>query len=115
MRFYSLPMPAEELAERLSRALAPNHDSVELVVSSPTLVQAAATTGEGLEFRVHVTVTLPGHPAQRWQVTVPIDPIDLDPAVNHSAFVTTLRANLEEWWATKDQEPTTAARGRRLD
>lgn len=110
----ALPMPGEQLAARLSRGLAPGYDLVELAVASPSLVRDG-TTGEGLALRVHVSVTLPGFQAQQWQVTVPVDRTDLDPSVNPSAFVTTLRANLEEWWATKDQESTTAAWGRRLE
>jgi hypothetical protein len=35
--------------------------------------------------------------------------------VNPSAFVLIVRANIDEWWAAKDNEPTFAEWGQRLD
>jgi hypothetical protein len=108
----SLPVPPEDLACKLSRPLAPRRDGLELSVVDPTLVK----TGDDLRLRLRVTVTTArSETAEHWQVSIPIDPADLDPAVNPSAFATTLRANLEEWWDVKDRESRIAAWGRRLE
>jgi hypothetical protein len=65
---------------------------------------------------VRVTVARDGKSgAQSWQVTIPLDPLDIDPAVDPASFVTTIRANLEEWWDRKGVEPPIAAWGHRLD
>lgn len=50
---------------------------------------------------------------QPWELTLPSD-VD-DDHLNLSALVTTLRANIEEWWITREREPLVAARGRRLE
>jgi hypothetical protein len=63
--------------------------------------------------RVTVT-TARSEIAEHWQITIPLDPADLDPGVNPTAFVAILRANLEEWWHMKDYESNIAAWGRRL-
>ncbi|MBV8542605.1 MAG: hypothetical protein JO063_09700 [Pseudonocardiales bacterium] len=107
----SLPLPPEDLARKLSRPLAPRRDGLELSVADPTLVE----TGDDPKLRLRVTVTTARcETPEHWQVTIPLDPVDLDPAVNATAFATTLRANLEEWWDMKDRESRIAAWGRRL-
>ncbi|MBV9012485.1 MAG: hypothetical protein JO272_10625 [Pseudonocardiales bacterium] len=107
----ALPISPEELARTLSRPLAPRRDGLELSVADPTLVE----TGDDLRLRLQVTVTTArSETAEQWQVMIPLDLADLDPAVNPTAFATTLRVNLEEWWDMKDREPHIAAWGRRL-
>jgi hypothetical protein len=107
----SLPVPPENLARKLSRPLAPRRDGLELSVADPTLVE----TGDGPGLRLRVTVTTAhSEMAEYWQVTIPLDPADLDPAVNPTAFATILRADLEEWWDVKDRESRIATWGRRL-
>ena len=108
----SLPMPAVELGRRLSRTLAPRRDGLQLSVADPELIETPTNFG----LMVKVTVTTDGMPgADSWRVTVPLDPLDLDPAVDPASFVTTIRANLEEWWDMKGVEPLIAAWGHHLD
>ncbi|MGH3769273.1 MAG: hypothetical protein ACRDS0_00890 [Pseudonocardiaceae bacterium] len=109
----ALPTPPEDLARQLSRPLAPRRDGLELSVADPTLVETAEDPTLRLRLRVTVT-TARSKTAEHWQVMIPLDPADLDPAVNPTAFVVTLRANLEEWWDMKDRESHIAAWGRRL-
>ena len=54
-----------------------------------------------------------GSAVEQWDLRLPLDLVDLDPEVAVQSFITTIRANLEEWWYTKDREPHTAAWGRR--
>jgi hypothetical protein len=108
----ALPIPAEELALRLSRSLAPERNNLELSVTEVALL---SDPDADLKLQLLVKVTSLDSPkAQVWQVGIPIDPTDLDPAVNLSAFILIVRANLEEWWAVKTAEPRIAAWGRRL-
>lgn len=107
----TLPLAPDELAVRLSRGLAPRRDNLRLAVAEPVLVERPQ-----LGLRLLVTVTSDAQQAaERWEVTIPLDPLDLDPEIVTTSFVVTLRANLEEWWDVKDQEPPIAAWGRRLD
>jgi hypothetical protein len=108
----SLPIPAEDLARELNRHPAPSPDGAELTIIDPTLVGSA--DNNDLALRVYVNATAHGR-AESWQLTIPLDPIDLDPKVNPSAFVLIVRANIDEWWAVKDNEPTVAGRGQRPD
>jgi hypothetical protein len=78
---------------------------------------------EDLHLRLRVDV-VPGvgHKPEAWEVTFPFDlhgrtPTDPDEFTRIAivnTYVNVLRANLEEWWYTKDREPHTAAWGRRL-
>jgi hypothetical protein len=108
----SLPIPAEDLARELNRHPAPSPDGAELTIIDPALVGSADNNDLALRLRVNATA---GGRAESWQLTIPLDPIDLDPKVNPSAFVQIVRANIDEWWAVKDNEPAIAGWGRRLD
>ncbi|MFK4224729.1 hypothetical protein [Streptomyces sp. NPDC019890] len=71
-----------------------------------------------LEITVEVSPTDAAH--QTWLITLDFsedapnlligDPTD--ECVQTAALI--IRANIDEWWATKDREPVTAAMGRRL-
>ena len=110
MTRYTLPMPADELAARLSRALAPGHDPVVLSVSRVALVPPPEAA---LALLLALVAEPPGGTHGHWEVTVPVDPVDLGQDVRTDAFVLTVRANLEEWWAMKDREAGLAMQGRR--
>lgn len=111
---FSLPLPADELARKLSRTLAPRPSGLELIVTDVGLVPAS---GNDAVLRLQVTVTtFEDSRGQHWRVEIPLDPADLNPDVmTPQAFVVTVRANLEEWWDVRGAEPAVAAWGRRLD
>lgn len=113
MRTPILPLPAADLARRLSGLLAPRRDGLSLTVTALELVTHDAGPGLGLRMTVKISRT-DGAPNELWQVTIPVDPIDLDPSVNVDSFVITIRANLEEWWHVRKAEPRIALWGRRL-
>jgi hypothetical protein len=101
-----LPMSAEELARLLSRPLP---GGPALAVNDLVLVEVPGPPGWELRLRARVTVE-----DQAWEVSFPVDPMDFDPDVVPASLVLVLRANLEEWWHTREHEPHTAAWGRRL-
>jgi len=109
----ALPMPPEELARSLSRALGGRSAGPALTVTEPGLVRTPDEPGLGLRVTVDAAGG-PGHAGETWRVTIPVDPIDLEPDVSPSALVTVLRANIEEWWDRKAYEPHLASWGRRL-
>ncbi|HEY6798320.1 MAG TPA: hypothetical protein VI248_26880 [Kineosporiaceae bacterium] len=115
----SLPIPASELARRLSVPQDPRSDGWRLDVTSVEVV------GKGEEARIRLLVNViptAGDAQEKWEITLPWDPRDMGgPAgpgetiegiANSTVFV--LRANLEEWWYTKAREAHTAAWGRRV-
>jgi hypothetical protein len=107
----SLPVPPADLPARLSRALAPRRNGLELSVTAAELVEDG--TEFGLQLAVSVTSGEQPDP-QRWRVILPLGPPDPeDPLedLNADSFVITCRANLEEWWDMKGQEPRIAAWG----
>jgi hypothetical protein len=108
-----LPLSAEELATRLSRSLASRRDGLQMIVENVALGEPVAGA---VPLRMRVTVTTHDHPRQQhWQVSVPLDPRDLDPGILPAqAFVVTVRANLEEWWDVRAAEPAVAAWGRQI-
>ncbi len=97
-----LPMPTEQLGQRLSIPLGGSAAGPALHVTGLSLVRNA----DGLGLRLDVTAGV-----EHWLVTIPLDPIDLDPEVSADALVVTLRANLEEWWHTKDHDSRVAGWG----
>jgi hypothetical protein len=104
-----LPMDPDELAAAISRELAPRPDHLQLSVSGLGLVGGAEP-----QLRMRVRATADAMSPESWEMTIPIDPADLDPEVVPSSFVLVIRANLEEWWDVKAFEPSIAAWGRRL-
>jgi hypothetical protein len=108
----ALPIPPDVLAKRLSRNLGPRRDGLELHV---TQVQLKALGAAEALLKLQVTATTHADPkGQRWEVSIPLGPIELHPDVTTSALFITLRANLEEWWDVREAEPDIAAMGRRL-
>lgn len=107
----SLPVPPADLPERLSRPLAPRRNGLELSVTAAELIE----NGEEFALQLAVSVTSRQHPdPHRWQVRIPLglqDPEDPLEGLNAESFVITCRANLEEWWDMKGQEPRIAAWG----
>jgi hypothetical protein len=103
----SLPCDPDLLATELRRPLVPT-DRHRLAVETVELRPGDQPDSGLLVLRVQA-VPAPGAPVEYWQLDLPMSKDDLDPQVTHHAFVTTLRANIEEWWATKDSEPHTAA------
>lgn len=100
-----LPFSSEELARRLSRELAPRPDGLTLSVNEPGLVEEA----DGVVLRLRVAVRPAG---EIWVLRLRLDPADLD--LDPAALVLVLRANIEEWWDCKDDEPHVAAWGHRI-
>jgi hypothetical protein len=110
----SLPLPAADLARQLSKPLAPRRNGLELSVVAAQLID----TGAELALQLDVSITSDDQPTpQRWQVTLPLGPADPEDPLEDlkpESFVITIRANLEEWWDMKAQEPHIAAWGQRL-
>jgi hypothetical protein len=107
-----LPCDAAQLAAELSRPLV-ERDAYRLTVHSVAVTCASEPDAATLSLLVDA-VPAPGARPERWQVDLPVSVEDLDPSVLHASLVTTLRANLEEWWATKGFDPVTQGLGRRL-
>jgi hypothetical protein len=107
----SLPSPAAEFAERLSRPLAPRRDGLELTVSQ---VRVATDSSEHLTLAFDVVATRPDHDDERWRLTVPIDAEELSPLVALNSLVVTFRANIEEWWDTRSYDELIASRATRI-
>lgn len=68
-----------------------------------------------------LSVTSPGRPAERWEVTLPWDTsftdvlVSMDPSAERLQLLVHLfRTELEEWWDTKGRERRVAKLGRRL-
>lgn len=108
----ALPGDATALARDLSRPLVPR-DRYRLDVRSVAVV-ASPVPGEAVLDLLVDAVPDAGRAAERWQVALPVALADLDPAVAYDALVLTLRAGLEEWWATRGHDPVTRRFGRRL-
>jgi hypothetical protein len=107
-----LPIPAEHLAELLSRPLAPRPGGWQLTVTHLHVVE------EHKALRVVMAVTCrpdAASSAQQWRVAVPVGEEDLDSSVLPQTLVTILRANLEEWWDTKSSDPQTGSWAIRTD
>ena len=91
-----LPVLPVELAAALSRPFAGRSDGLVLqIVPDPELVRSRGETGIAL--RLHLTAAASDRVAQSWRLDIPVDRSDLDPAVDISAFITIIRANLQEW------------------
>ena len=114
MALPALPIPPEELARSLSRALGGRSAGPALTVTEPGLVRTPDEPGFGLRLTVDVDGGA-GGAGETWRVTIPVDPIDLEPDVSPSALVTVLRANIEEWWDRKADEPRLASWGHRVE
>jgi hypothetical protein len=114
----SLPLPAHEFARRLSVPLERRPVGWRIDVTSAEVVTEARHTT--LRLRVEV-LPKAGLAVQRWELTFPLDAGDLGVGIPGTtlegiihSLVFVYRANIEEWWHTKDREPSTAACGRRL-
>jgi hypothetical protein len=103
-----LPLPPAELARRLNEVLGLRAGGVRMRVESAAL----GGTGERPAVRLRVSVADHLGGPGTWDVSVPMDPLDLEPDVNTSALVAVLHANLLEWWDLKDREPRIAEWGR---
>lgn len=98
--------PTQELARLVSDALPGPVREWDLRVSSVERARDKSSVTVVLDCEAR-------HGAkQQWEVTLPGDAED--DHLTRSALVTTLRANIEEWWDTRGREPLVAARGRRL-
>lgn len=98
--------PADELARQLSVAL-PGPPS-EWALSVESVHRASDKTPVSM-----VVVCTPNRGgSERWELTLPSDADD--DHLNRSALVMTMRANIEEWWATRRGEALTEAMGRRI-
>lgn len=109
----SLPCDPGVLAAELSRPLVPT-DRHRLTVEAVELRGGDQPDSGVLRLVVQAAPGC-GSPVQRWQLDLEVPASMLDPRMTgHQAWAVTLRANIEEWWMTKDREPHTAAWGRRL-
>ncbi|MFB9376454.1 hypothetical protein ACFFKU_12305 [Kineococcus gynurae] len=108
----SLPCDPDTLATELSRPLVPS-DRHRLTVERLDLLPGGDVDSGLLVLHVRAAAD-PAAATERWQVRLPLSPSMLDPRMAHDAFVLTLRANLEEWWMTRNHDPRTAAWARRV-
>jgi hypothetical protein len=108
----SLPCDPAALATAPSRPLVPT-DPQHLAVETVELLPGELPDSVLLLLYVRAT-SGPSAPTEHWHLRLPLDLNMLDPQMSHHAFVMTLRANIEEWWMTKNREPPIAAWGRRL-
>jgi hypothetical protein len=104
-----LPLDSAQLARDLSQPLGPRPEGLRLDV--PEAEFSGGCQAPSL-LRVRIKVIRPSAPPEMWQVEFPLERSDHHMA--YQSFVTTIRANIEEWWDVKDQEPQVAAWGRRL-
>ena len=106
-----LPVADKELVRLLNRPLTrPDHRSVNLTVDSAQAREGIGPTKLGLELAVRVSTPARGRESA-WTVVIPLDPLDIAEGMTPQAFVATMRANLEEWWACKDTDPEIARWG----
>jgi hypothetical protein len=108
----SLPCDPDLLATELSRPLVPT-DRHRLTVEAVELLPGDQPDSGVLVLVVQAT-SAPGAPVEHWQLDLEMPASMLDPQMTHQALAVTLRANIEEWWMTKNHERHTAAWGRRL-
>jgi hypothetical protein len=107
-----LPCDPAELAIDLNRPLA-SRDRRQLHVEAVSVEHGDAPNSARVVLLVKA-VPGPGGEEEQWRVAIPVSPDDLDPMVTRQALVTTLRANLEEWWDTKSFDPMTRNMGTRV-
>jgi hypothetical protein len=94
----SLPVALADLPDRLSRELDPGHPR-RLTV---TQVHHVGTRGGQ---RLVITVEARpggGRQGQRWRLHYDLPPEDLA-LLGPESFVSTVRANIEEWWDTRPE------------
>jgi hypothetical protein len=109
----SLPCDPGLLAEELSRPQVAT-DRHRLTVEAVELLPGDQPDSGVLKLVIQAKPA-PGAPLEHWQLDLEMPASMLDPQMTtHQALAVTLRANIEEWWMTKDREPHTAAWGRRL-
>ena len=114
-----LPVAPDRLPELLSKPFGTYRagfgDGLSITVSRAEVVIDESRHWVLLA-KVRVTSSTNPDP-QEWQITLPLGADDEEGRLidaTPSAFIRTLRANLEEWWHVKDSEPNIAAWGRRL-
>lgn len=109
-----LPVSADQLASLLNRPLAPRRDGLELDVRSARITDE----NKRICLIVEVAASSDRQALQRWSVNIPLGRTDEQPSLAEEtpeAFIVTCRANLEEWWDVKNNEPTIGAWGSRID
>jgi hypothetical protein len=97
-----------ELQEKLQQPLGDSRNA------RPEISVEIAQFGDGASSLVLDLTVLTGSRPQRWRLTLPGAADDLADASLPSAALI-VRANIEEWWHTKDAEPASAQLAQRLD
>ena len=103
-----LPMSAAALAEALTGPVAFRNEF--LAVTDPLLTRDP--DDPPFLLCAFVTATFGDGSEERWRWELPLQESDL--TMTARSFVATVRANLEEWWQTKDYASDLVARGHRL-
>jgi hypothetical protein len=103
-----LPISGAALAEALTGPVAFRNELLE--VAMPTLVRGE----DDVSFLLCavVTATAGDSSTERWKWELPLQAEDL--TLTTQSFVATVRANLEEWWITKDYSTDLIATGERI-
>ena len=103
-----MPIETENLILKLNASEDIPAPDVRLTVKKIRVTGDAGTT------EVEVEVSVAESAPERWAVRLPTDPELLEPDVLPQTFVAVIRANLDEWWLTKADEPAVATLGRRI-
>lgn len=100
--------------ESLSRPLGSAHVEWQLIVIDGSFGPDELSGEPALRMTVSAHPAL-DEPAQTWRVTLLLDSEDLLEDPNIQAHLVVVRANLEEWWQTKDSNsPNRSIRATRI-